>query len=270
MTASPDDPYARRLTRFEDYAGKYEHIRLERRANGVLEMTLHTNGGSLVWGAPPRDDLMGAFRNIAEDPDIRVVILTGTGEEFNGPRASEEARHYPEGLKPWQWDIAYSRGKRLQMNLLDIEVPIIAAVNGPSKRHCEIPLLCDIVLAAEHASFEDTAHFHLGNMVPGDGVHVAFPMLMGINRARYMMLTGQVLTAQKAMDYGLVGEVLPRDALLPRARELADQLAAKPVLQLRYTRAILTQYLKKQMLDLVGYGLALEGLAEMGRGPART
>src|SRR4051812_48547308 len=94
-----DDPYARKLTSFADYSGKYRHIRMEQRANGVLEMTVHTDGGPLRWGAPPRDDLMGAFRDIAEDPDNRCVIFTGTGDEFNGPRAAEETRHYPEGLQ---------------------------------------------------------------------------------------------------------------------------------------------------------------------------
>ncbi len=86
-----EDPYARKLIDFSDYGTKYRHIKMERRDNGVLEMTLHTDGGSLRWGAPPRDDLMLAFQNAGQDPENKVIILTGMGDDFNGPQATEEA-----------------------------------------------------------------------------------------------------------------------------------------------------------------------------------
>ena len=148
------------------------------------------------------------------------------------------------------------------MNLLNIEVPVISAINGPAWRHCEIPLLSDIVLASETAAFQDSAHFMSG-MLPGDGMHIIMPLLMGMNRGRYFLLTGQTLTAQDALDLGLVNEVLPADKVLPRAWEHAEHLAQKPTLLLRYTRLMFTEYLKKRLQDLLGYGLAMEGLALM-------
>ena len=141
---------------------------------------------------------------------------------------------------------------------------MIAAINGPAVRHPEIPLLCDIVLAAEEATIQDSAHFN-GGLVPGDGVHVIFPLLMGVNRGRYFLLTGQVLNAIEAKDLGLVNEVLPAKQLLPRAWELARQLRQRPPLLRRYTRVLLTQDLKRRMHELLGYGLALEGLAAVQR-----
>jgi enoyl-CoA hydratase/carnithine racemase len=150
------------------------------------------------------------------------------------------------------------------MNLLNIEVPVIAAINGPAVRHAEIPLLSDIVLASEEATIQDSAHFN-GGLVPGDGVHIVFPLLMGTNRGRYFLLTGQVLNASEAKDLGLVSEVLPKDKLLPRAWELARQLRQRPTLMLRYSRVMLTQDLKRRMHDLLGYGLAMEGLAAIQR-----
>jgi enoyl-CoA hydratase/carnithine racemase len=136
---------------------------------------------------------------------------------------------------------------------------MISAINGPALRHSEVPLLCDIVLAAEDTTFQDSAHFANG-LVPGDGMHIVYPLLMGLNRGRYFLLTGQTLTAREAQNIGLVSEVLPRAELLPRAWALAEQLAQRPRLVLRYSRVLLTHQLKRQMHDLLGYGLALEGL----------
>ena len=168
-----------------------------------------------------------------------------------------------------QWDRTYWEGKHLLMNLLDIEVPMIAAVNGPALRHSELPLLCDIVLASNEAAFQDSGHF-VNGLIPGDGMHVIYPMLLGLNRGRYFLLTGQTIEAQEALTLGLVNEVMPREDLLPRAWTLAEQLAQESDLVRRYTRVLMTQYIKRMMHEILGYGLALEGLGSvdtmLGRG----
>ncbi len=246
------------MTKLDDYAQKFETIRF-RREEGILEMTLHTNGGSQRFGPVPHAEMEQAFLDVSRDPDNQVIILTGTGEEFSGPAvASSVGRAVPK-LTPEQWMKLGSEAKRFTMNMLAIEVPMIAAVNGPALRHPEVPLMCDIVLAAEQAAFQDSAHFR-GGMVPGDGVHVVFPMLMGLNRARYFLLTAQLLSAKEALGFGLVNEVLPREQLMTRAWELARQILQQPVINRRYTRVILNEYLRRPMNDLLGYGLALEGL----------
>ena len=243
------------MSTLQQYAGKYQNIRMERR-DGILQMTFHTDGGPLQWGGGPHEEFPRAFADVGADPDNRVIILTGTGDAFSGPPGS--AAGTPK-RPPREWDKTYWEGKRLLLNLLDIEVPMIAAVNGPALRHSEIPLLCDIVLAADTAAFQDSGHFMSG-LVPGDGVHIVYPMLLGVNRGRYFLLTGQSIGAEEALRLGLVSEVLPPGELLPRAWALAEQLAAQSDLVLRYTRVATTQYLKRQMQELLGYGLALEGL----------
>jgi enoyl-CoA hydratase/carnithine racemase len=250
------------MARFEEYAQKYQTIRMERR-NGILQLTLHSNGGTLQWGEVPHREFPEAFREIGSDPDNKVVIMTGTGEAFSGPRALPDARLRRTAR---EWDKTYWEGKHLLLNLLDIEVPMISAINGPALRHSEIPLLCDIVLAAEDTTFQDSAHFANG-LVPGDGMHIVYPLLLGMNRGRYFLLTGQTLTARQAHELGLVAEVLPRQDLLPRAWALAEQLAQRPPLVLRYSRVLLTQQLKRLMHDLLGYGLALEGLGVAAETP---
>jgi enoyl-CoA hydratase/carnithine racemase len=250
-----------RAVGFDDYATRYSCIRM-RRERGILEMRLHTDDGPLRWGLVPHGELPDAFADVARDRENRVVILTGTGAEFSGIRATTATRSLMQGISAEAYDRVHWEGRALLMNLLNIEVPVIAAINGPAWRHCEIPLLSDIVLASETAAFQDSAHFASG-MLPGDGMHIVMPLLMGMNRGRYFLLTGQTLSATEAKDLGLVNEVLPQDQVLARAWEHAEALAARPTLLLRYTRLMFTEYLRKRMQDLLGYGLAMEGLALM-------
>jgi enoyl-CoA hydratase/carnithine racemase len=249
------------MSRFDSYATKYSCIRM-RRENGILEVRLHTDDGPLRWGLVPHGELPDAFADIARDRDNRVVILTGTGKEFSGIRATAGTRSLAQGITANAYDRVHWEGRALLMNLLNIEVPVIAAINGPAWRHCEIPLLSDIVLASETAQFQDSAHFMSG-MLPGDGMHILMPLLMGMNRGRYFLLTGQTLSAQEALSLGLVNEVLSQEKVLDRAWEHARLLAQKPMLLLRYTRLMFTEHLRKRMQDLLGYGLAMEGLALM-------
>ncbi len=253
------------MTKLSDYAERYPSIRM-RREDGVLEMAFHTKGGSLQWGLGPHAELPDAFQDVAGDRENKVVIMTGTGAEFSGPRVIPKAGHplFPSRPTAQFTENLISEGRRMLMNLMNIEVPVISAVNGPAWRHSEVPLLADIVLASEDAAFQDSAHFP-GGLVPGDGVHVVYPMLLGANRARYFLLTGQVIEAAEAHRLGLVGEVLPKEKVLPRAWELARELAAKPEVLVRHTRAVLTEPIKRRLQEELGYGLYNECLALMDR-----
>lgn len=244
------------MRRLDEYANRYENLRV-RRADGILEVALHTNGDSLIWSESAHRELGYAFSDIGADPDNHVVILTGVGDNF----CAEISRQGWGDLKtPIGRDKLYWEGKRLLQNLLDIEVPIIAAVNGPAHAHAEMAVMSDIVLASETASFQDP-HFSHGR-VPGDGVHVVWPLLLGPNRAKYFQLTGQVLSAHEAKALGVVNEVLPKDRLLDRAWEIAHQLCSHgSKLLLRYSRVALNLQLQRLLRSDIGYGLALENLS---------
>ena len=250
------------MIKFEEYKDKYQCIRLERQ-DGILLMTFHLDGGVFKSSSKSRDELYDAFGKIASDFDNKVVIWTGTGDDF----WADSVRGMPHSFEsPQHWEYnSMWEGIKLLENLLDIQAPMICAVNGPALIHAQLPVLCDIVLAAEHAAFQDSTHFPLGN-VPGDGVQIVWPMLLGTNRGRYFLLTGQKLTAQQALDLGVVSEVLPKEKLLPRAWELAEELVKRPALTLRYTRILFTRPIKQQMHDLLGYGMALEGLNFVDKG----
>jgi len=253
------------MSKYDDYAHGCRFVRFERQ-DGILLMTLHTDGGPLRWSLEPQAELARVLHDVGTDRENRLVILTGTGAEFSGPRLDPDAPFFHGArLTPAGVHEVFSNARRLVNAHLSIEVPIIAAVNGPAKRHADLALMCDIVLAADDATFEDTAHFHNGSIAPGDGINVVYTMLMGLNRARYLMLTGQVLNAKDAKDIGLVAEVMPREQLMPRAWELARQLARKSDMLLRYTRAALTLPLKRQIDDCLPYSLSLEALSTLDR-----
>lgn len=254
------------MSKFDEYSRNYKYINLERRS-GILQITLHTDGGPLQWGLEPQEEFVRAFGDVGADLENRLIILTGTGDEFSGPRFDPDRAAFFHGAELTASGVysVHWNAKRLVTALLAIEVPMIAVVNGPAKRHADLALMCDIVIAADDATFEDTAHFHHGSIVPGDGINVVYTMLMGLNRARYLMLTGQVLSATEAKDMGLVSELLPRDKLLPRAWELAQQLAKKSDILLRYTRLVLTHPLKKLIDEGLPYFLAMEALSVLDK-----
>lgn len=257
------------MPKFDDYARSYKFIKLDRR-DGILQMRLHTDDGPLHWGMEAQAEFVRAFNDVGADRENRLIILTGTENQFSGPRLDPNAEFFHGAkLSPAGVHEIFSNARRLVAAHLAVEVPIIAAVNGPAMRHADLALMCDIVLAAEDATFEDTAHFHNGGIVPGDGINVVYTMLLGLNRARYLMLTGQVLGAREAKEMGLVAEVLPREELVPRAWELARQLTRKSDMLLRYTRAALIHPLRKQIEEGLPYFLALETLSTLDKSAGR-
>ena len=121
--------------RFDAYKDNYENVSFERDERGVLTMTLGTRGG-LVWSALAHEELPYAFNDVANDRDNAAVILTGTGDAF-----CEEIDAASFKLATARdWDQTIYDGRRLLENFLDIEVPVIAAVNGPVRFHPEIPV----------------------------------------------------------------------------------------------------------------------------------
>ena len=248
---------------FEEYAERYRHVAMSRDGQGVLELRLHSDGGPLIWGDGPHTELPYCFADVAADPGNRVVILTGAGGEFI--RRIDDS--WRGEMTPAKWDKIYRHGRLLLQNLLDIEAPMIAAVDGKATVHAELAVLCDIVLASDRAVFADAPHFPYGT-VAGDGVHVVWPLLLGPNRGRYFVLTGQRLGAAEALELGVVNEVLAPEALLDRARALAGELARQPDTTLRYTRQALTLSLKRALFDGLAFGLAVEGLGAYASWPS--
>ena len=211
------------MSRFDTYRDSFPNARLTRSKTGVLEVALHTNGGTLVFNGYTHEQFVDLFHAIGSDRDNRVVILTGSGNAFMETIS-------PEGFDfftPQGYDKIYREGRKVLMNILDIEVPLIAAVNGPVRLHSEYVLLADIVLATPSTVFQDKPHFELG-MVSGDGVNLLWQEAIGTIRGRYFILTRQELDAPDGEGMGCgqrnrsgrqAASPCPRDCR--RAREAA-------------------------------------------------
>jgi enoyl-CoA hydratase/carnithine racemase len=241
---------------FGTYKNAFPHAKLTRSPEGVLEVVLHTNGRSLVFNGYTHEEFGDLFHQIGQDVNNRVVILTGAGDAFIDSID-------PEGFDfftPRGYDKIYREGKKVLLNILDISAPLIAAVNGPATVHSEYVLLADIVIATPNTVFQDKPHFEFG-IVPGDGIHSLWPEVIGSIRGRTFVLTQQIIGADEAKTLGVVSEIVPREQLMDRAREIALRLAKLPPLTTSYTRVALTQKLRRVVDESVGYGLALEGIS---------
>jgi enoyl-CoA hydratase/carnithine racemase len=187
------------MSSFGTYQDSFPNARLTRSKTGVLEVALHTDGDTLIFNGHTHEQFVDLFHVVGSDPDNRVVILTGCGNAFMETISAEGFDFFtPQG-----YDKIYREGKKVLMNILDIEVPLIAAVNGPVRLHSEYILLSDIVLATPSTVFQDKPHFDFG-IVPGDGVNLLWPEVIGSVRGRHFILSRQELDAPTAKEWGAV------------------------------------------------------------------
>jgi enoyl-CoA hydratase/carnithine racemase len=239
-----------------DYFQRYENFALTRSESGVLTLRLHTAGGPVTFTGTTHSDLPRVLEDIAFDRGNKVLVITGTGDRF---MTEIDGASLGDITKPMASDITYMEGRRIPQRLADLEMPIIAAVNGPASVHSEYALIADIVIASETTEFSDFPHLTFG-INPGDGLHIVWEEALGLNRARYYALTQGSFTAAEAQQWGAVAEVLPQDQVLARAQELAESLAAKPQLLTRYAAVTLRQRISRRMAEGTALGMALESL----------
>jgi len=233
-----------------DYFDRYENFALTRSDSGVLTLRFHTNGGPVTFTGTTHSDFPRLLEAIAFDRDNKVLVITGTGDRF---MTDIDGASLGDLTKPMVSDVTYMEGRRIRQRLADLEMPIVAAVNGPASVHSEY------VLIADTAEFSDFPHLTFG-INPGDGLHVVWEEVLGLNRARYYTLTQGTFGAAEAKEWGAVAEVLPRDQVLPRAQEIAEGLAAKPQLLTRYIAVTLRQRISRRMAEGTLVGMALESL----------
>ncbi len=232
----------------EEYAARFrDYFTFERRADGVLLVCGHTGGGSIKLSVEDHRALGQMLKTVGADPDNELLILTGTGEEFMMEADEDGFALEEQDLPYWAYEYAFKDG-RINVSALinDLEIPTIGVLNGPGF-HTEICLMCDLSICSDDAVIFDL-HYDIGS-VPGDGIHSCFQELLGVKRAAYALLTGEAIDARKALEYGMVNEIVPRDRLLNRAWQLADHIMSQPRTIRRLTTQIVRRPWRQRITD---------------------
>ncbi len=242
---------------FETYKEMFKDvIDLSRDENGVLTLRMHYKGGPAVWCHPLHKGLGAVLKFIGADRDNNVLIITGTGDDWLGQIDPEyqkfmiqnSATDFSSYCKT-TYDDWFTDGTQLLQNLLyDISIPTIGVVNGPTQSgHCEIAMACDLTICSDDALFYED-HYRLG-LAPGDGQYLALEYLIGTKRANFAAYTAQRIDAQKALDWGIVNEIVPKDQLMNRAKELADIIMKNDFYTRRLTHEIMVRPWKKKVQE---------------------
>ncbi len=240
-----------------DYTA-YEYITVEV-ANRVATVTLNRPDKLNAVNAAMHHEFEQIWIDLAEDRDVNAILLTGAGKAFSigGDITSRDkpTKHKGRGGRR----IVMADGRRVIENILDVEQPIVAAINGDALGFAaNVALLCDVTVAAETAKLADT-HVALG-AVAGDGGAVIWPLLIGPNRAKEFLMLGDTITGADAARIGLVNYALPTEQVLPKARELAQRLADGPTWAIRWSKLAVNKWLKQQANLIMDAGLAYEAL----------
>ncbi|WP_231637118.1 crotonase/enoyl-CoA hydratase family protein [Microbacterium sp. No. 7] len=200
-----------------------------------------------------------------DDLDVKAIILTGAGRIFtSGGNVKEMAdRTGMFGVDERRQRQEYMNGiQRIPRAALRLEVPLIAAVNGPAiGAGCDLSLMCDIRIASDRASFAES--FVAVGLVPGDGGSWFLPRAIGYERAAELTFTGDRIDAATAYDWGLVSRVVPHDELLPAARELAERIAKNPSHALRMAKRLLAESRTASLDTLLAMAAAMQPLAHL-------
>jgi enoyl-CoA hydratase len=202
--------------------------------------------------------------DVRADQDVNAIILTGAGRAFcAGGDVKGMAEGSLSGAVPkkgkgrGRGPIAASNGRRVIENMLDVEQPIIGAINGDAiGLGATLALLCDIIVASEKARFADT-HVKVG-IVAGDGGAVIWPLLIGPHRAKEFLMRGNFISGAEAGRIGMVNYAVGTDDVMTKARELARELADGPTWAIRWSKLAVNKWLKQQANLILDASLAYE------------
>jgi enoyl-CoA hydratase len=236
----------------------YKHIKFARDGK-ILRVIIDHGEMNLVDGVL-HAELSHVFYDVAADHDSEIVILESTGRAFSagGDITYMEQLHE----NPGEFSSTVREAKRVVFNLLDCDKPIICKVQGDAiGLGSTLALLCDIVVAVDTARFSDP-HVRVG-LTAGDGGSVMWPQLVGYARAKYYVLTGEMIDAKTAMEIGLIAFAVPAEELDEKVNSIAQKLARGASQALRATKATMNIGLKQLAHSMMDAGMAHEGLSNV-------
>lgn len=238
-----------------DYS-RYQHLVFERQEPGILLITINRPEVYNATNARLHWELSRVWLDIGDDPDTRVVVVTGAGQAFS-------AGGDLDMIESFQGDIKVISGVMkeagdLVYNIANLEKPVISAINGVAVgAGLAVALMADISIMSETARITD-GHVRLG-VGAGDHAAIIWPLLCGMAKAKYYLLTADFLDGKEAERIGLVSLCVPQEHVLPKAMEVATKLATGSQLAIRWTKKALNNWLR-QAWPIFDTSLALEML----------
>lgn len=232
----------------------YETLRFSY-AGRVLTVTIEGAGKLNAVNGRMHEELSRVFIDMQCDEECDLVILTGAGSAFC---AGGDMEWFEEMIAaPDRFRAIAHEGKRIASSLLDLEKPIICRLNGAAAGlGATIALLCDVIIAVEEAVIGDP-HVKVG-LVAGDGGAVIWPQLVGYAKAKELLMTGDMLSAQEAMDLGLINHVAAAEQLDAKVDEIAGKILSNPRWAVRWTKSAVNITLREIAVKVMDAGLAYE------------
>lgn len=230
----------------------YETIQIEK-DNGVAILRLNRPERLNAVNGAMHSELMQVFLDVQADEEVRAAILTGAGRAFcaGGDFGGGSDMRSKSGLTMMQ------EARRIVDNLLDCEKPIVSAVNGAAAGlGATIALLCDVVIASRNARIGDP-HTKMG-ITAGDGGAVIWPLLVGVNRAKYLLMSGDLVPAEEAFAMGLVNKVVDEGEAFNEALVVARKLAAGAPYAVQTSKTAVNKFIKAVSNLVLPYSLAVE------------
>ncbi len=242
-----------------DYS-EYAQLKVEV-AERVATVTLNRPDRLNAVTSRLHHELENVWLDLASDRDVNAIILTGAGRAFCAGADLGGVDELTKGAaKRHRFDrgpIQAANGRRIIENMLDVEQPIIGAINGDAiGLGATLALLCDIIVVSEKARFADT-HVKIG-IVAGDGGAVIWPLLIGPHRAKEFLMRGNYISGAEAGRVGMVNYAVPPEEVVTKARALAQELADGPTFAIRWSKLAVNKWLKEQANLIMDTGLAYE------------
>lgn len=236
---------------------KYDGLLVEMRPSGVAVITMNRPEilNAINW--PMHAALEEVFVDLDNNETVRAIVLTGAGRGFC---SGGDQNSLDQGLTQAAHMLSPTRsGRHLIRNILEVEAPIIAAVNGAAVGlGATLALFCDVIFAQPSARFADT-HVTAG-VVAGDGGAVIWPLLLGPARAKHYLMTGEFISAEDAATAGMINKVVPEGTVLQYAIEYAELLATGPRNAIAWTKYSVNKLIKEQVHLNLDTAMALESI----------
>jgi enoyl-CoA hydratase len=238
----------------------YEHLRFERRAHGVLLVTIDRPQRMNATNERLHSELVQVWDEIDRDAETRVAVITGAGRAFSAGGDLEMVQRMAGDYA--RVAVIAREAAALVTNMLDCEKPIVSAINGTAVgAGLAVALMADISVIAEDARLTD-GHLRLG-VAAGDHAAIVWPLLCGMAKAKYYLLTSDFIDGAEAERIGLVSRCVARERVLETALEVAERIALGPQHAARWTKRTLNHWLR-QAIPAFDASVAYEMLGFMG------